>query len=231
VTLKKLKFMTISVYGHDCDSFVRIAKSTEKVYARLLANLETLLGIIDKFPGVLHIAIRSTLDMPRKPTTDLLRMIDRFRQAGIKIKHSALYHDWGGYITAADTEGLNLAVMDSSKIYKSGACSLLFTGVQIMATGIVHACACVDVDGTLKIGDLSEKPLRDIVSSKNPLYMDFIEEQQRGIFKPVCQSCGFYKSIYHSRKMHKQDGTEIASIDEFKTKLDDRVAAAKAAAG
>jgi hypothetical protein len=165
--------------------------------------------------------------MPRKPTTDLLKMVARFRAAGIPVSSSALYHSWGGLVTAEDTAGLDIDVLDTNAIYKNGACTLLFTGVQIMATGVVHACACVDVDGSLKIGDLNEKPLREIVSRDNALYMEFIDEQERGKFKPVCQSCGFYKSIYHSRKMYRQTGMQIGTVDDYKAALDGRVASAE----
>jgi len=220
VKLKKLSFMTISIYGHDRETFVKIAKGTNKVYQRLLANLETLLPLLDQRAGILHIAIRSTLDMPRRPETELLKLIERYRAAGIPVKRSQLYHSWGGKISADDVQGLAIDVMDSSKIYKNGACSLLFTGVQIMATGQVHACACVDVDGSLMIGDLNERPLRDILSSKNSLYMSLIEEQQLGQFRQVCQDCGFYKSIYHSRSQDRREAIPLRSIAEFQTVLD-----------
>src|SRR5262245_3014469 len=229
IRLKKLKYLTVSIYGHDRETFVTIAKATNKVYERLLRNLETLLPIIDQRSGTLEIAIRSTRDMPRTPSTDLLRMLDRFKRAGITIRRARLYHNWGGYVSESDQRGLKIDFADSSKIYKKGACALLFTGVQIMATGVVHACACVDVDATLKIGDLNEKPLREIISTENPIYMGLIEEQQRGMFKPVCQNCGFYKSIYHSRSVHRQSGVRGHSIEDFKTALDGRTDAANVA--
>src|SRR5262249_3994046 len=122
-------------------------------------------------------------------------------------------------------KGLAIDFSDSRKIYKNGACALLFTGMQIMATGVVHACACVDVDAQLEIGNLNEKPLREIISTKNPAYMALIEEQQRGIFKPVCQGCGFYKSIYHNRKLYRTDGIGTQSIDEFTARLDAKTGA------
>ena len=121
-----------------------------------------------------------------------------------------------GYaITPEDLKGLAIDVMDSGKIYKSGACSLLFTGVQIMATGLVHACACVDVNASLTIGDLNELPLRDILSSRNALYMGLIEEQQKGLFRDVCRECGFYKSIYHSRSQDRKEQIPLRSILRF----------------
>jgi MoaA/NifB/PqqE/SkfB family radical SAM enzyme len=228
VKLKKLKFMTISVYGHDRESFVKIAKATNKVYQRLLTNLETLFPLLGQRAGVLSIAIRSTRDMPRTPESDLLKLLERYKAAGISVKPSQLYHSWGGKITPDDLKGLAIDVMDSSKIYKNGACSLLFTGVQIMATGLVHGCACVDVDASLKIGDLNEQPLGEILSTRNPLYMALIEEQQRGLFRPVCRDCGFYKSIYHSRSEDRRESIPIRSIAEFKTVLDAKSTAAAA---
>jgi len=122
-------------------------------------------------------------------------------------------------------------VMDSGKIYKNGACSLLFTGVQIMATGLVHACACVDVNASLTIGDLNERPLSEILSSRNPLYMGLIEEQQNGLFRDVCRECGFYKSIYHSRSQDRKEQIPLRSIAEFKTALDAKSGAASLTSG
>jgi MoaA/NifB/PqqE/SkfB family radical SAM enzyme len=224
IKLEKLKRLTISIYGHDRETFVTIAKSTDKVYRRLMHNLETLLTIVHERCCALDIAIRSTRDMPRGPSTDLLKLLDRFKQAGIPVKRTHLYHDWGGAVAKSDQQGLAIDLLDSSKIYKNGACALLFNA-QIMATGVVHACSCIDVNATLKIGDLNEKPLREIISTKNPIYMGLIEEQQRGLFKSICQSCGFYKSIYHRRISHRKSSTSTVSIDEFKTMLDIKAAA------
>jgi MoaA/NifB/PqqE/SkfB family radical SAM enzyme len=225
LTLKKARSIFLSVYGHDRDSFMKIAKASAKVYRRLLTNLETLLALPNRRPGVFEIAIRSTRDMPRGAATDLLKLLDRCKAAGIPVRRSRLYHSWGGKITPDDVKGLAIDVIDARKIYKSGACTLLFTGVQIMATGLVHACACIDVDAELQIGDLNEKPLREIISANNPVYMKLIEEQQRSVFPEVCQSCGFYKSIYHTRSRYRKDAISTCSIDEYKAILEDKVAA------
>jgi hypothetical protein len=95
----------------------------------------------------------------------------------------------------------------------------LFTTVQIMATGIVNGCACRDADATLRLGDLNEAPLRDIISSRNPAYMALIEEQQQGNFRPVCQSCDMYASIYHKSSAYRKEGVDLETLAEFKTRL------------
>jgi MoaA/NifB/PqqE/SkfB family radical SAM enzyme len=224
VTLKKLKSMTISIYGHDLESFVKVGGSTAKVYRRLLRNLEMMLPLVKQLSCVLNVAIRSTRDMPRGAETDLLKLLERYKANGISVKRSQLYHSWGGKITPDDLKGLEIDVMDSASIYKNGACSLLFTGIQIMATGLVHACACIDVNASLQIGDLNTQPLSEILSTKNQQYMDLIAEQQRGEFREVCQGCAFYRSIYHQRSQDRRESIPMRSIAEYKAYLDTKTA-------
>jgi hypothetical protein len=88
-----------------------------------------------------------------------------------------------------------------------------------MATGIVNGCACRDVDATLRLGDLNETPLRDVISSRNPRYMALIEQQQKGDFQPICRSCDMYASIYHKSSAYRRGGIELESIDEFKARI------------
>ena len=215
IGLKKLKVVTISIYGHDLQSFVAITKSTEKVYQRLLGNLEILYSALAKLQFRVVIGHRVTTDAPRRPDSDLAQLLERFKQRDIPIRTSHLYSNWGGLIGAADVEGLSIDIIDARKTYKNGACSMLFTTVQVLANGVVNACACRDVNATLQIGDLKTTPLRDIISGKNPAFRQIIDEQQRGEFRPICQSCDFYKSIYHHRQRDRVAGTEMLSIQQF----------------
>ena len=224
--LKKLKHLSISIYGHDLDSFVAITKSTEKVYKRLLSNLEYLLERLDRRTFKLDIGFRSTRDAPRGACTDLLRLLERFKRTGIPVRRSRLYNNWGGLVTQDDMKGLAIDITDANAVYKNGACALLFNRVQIMATGIVNGCACRDAEATLRIGDMNKQPLCEILSNKNATYMNLIEEQQRGEFRPVCKSCDFYKSIYHFRSIYADGAVELRSIEQFKISLDRPVKAA-----
>ena len=221
IRLQKLGRITISIYGHDLETFIAITRSTEKVYKRLLSNLKMLFARLGENKFVIDFGFRSTRNVPRRPASNLMRMLDRFEKAGIHIGRSdALYNNWGGYITNEDVRGLAMDITGADAIYKNGACARLFTAVQIMATGIVNGCACRDVDATLRIGDLNQQPLREILSSRNQVYMNLIDEQQRGEFPPVCKSCDYYKSIYHSRSLHRKNGSALQSIQEFKDRLD-----------
>jgi hypothetical protein len=221
--------LTVSIYGHDLQSFVAITKSTERVYRRLIANLEVLLALLDRANFSLSFGIRSTNDMPRDPDSDLMRLVRRFRDRGVPARHSHVYNNWGGYVTQSDVAGLQIDVTGADAIYKRGACSHLFTTLQVMATGIVNGCACRDVDATLRIGDLHAARLREILSPDNAAYMQLIDEQQRGIFRSVCKSCDYYKSIYHQRSTHR--GTPMQTIEEYKDRLRARGASAAEAAG
>jgi hypothetical protein len=225
--LKKLKNLTVSIYGHDLASFIAITKSTEKVYKRLISNLETLLENLENKTFNLDIGIRTTKDAPRRPISDLMVLLEKFRARGVRPRRAHVYNNWGGYVTQADVAGLAIDVTGAETVYKSGACAHLFTTYQIMATGIVNGCACRDVDASLRIGDLNTAPLHKILSPDNPAYMALIEEQQRGDFRPVCKSCDYYKSIYHMRMSRRKDGSQFQTIEEFKDRL--RVAGAETA--
>ena len=95
IGLEKLRHMTISVYGHDLDSFVAIAQSTPNVYRRLIANLETLLPLLDRRRFGLEIGFRSTRDVPSDARSDLLQLLERFKAARIPVRTSRVYNNWG----------------------------------------------------------------------------------------------------------------------------------------
>jgi MoaA/NifB/PqqE/SkfB family radical SAM enzyme len=218
--LGKLDHLTISVYGHDLESFVAITRSSEKVYRRFLGNLEALYEPAARGEIRVSFGLRTTGDAPKAPGSELLQLLARFKEAGCVMRRSKIYSNWGGYIGDDDVKGLSIDVIGPKTTYKNGACALLFTDLQIMATGIVNGCACRDVDATLRIGDLNEKPLGEIISPRNPAYLALIEEQQAGHFRPVCRSCDFYQSIYHMRTANRRRGIRCTSIAEYMATLD-----------
>jgi sulfatase maturation enzyme AslB (radical SAM superfamily) len=218
--LRKLRHLTVSIYGHDPESFAKIAGGTEKLYVRLLANLEALLAIMPRASFELALALRTTRKRERRAKSELLTLVERFRAAGHEIWIApGVYNNWGGYISQKDVEGLDMYIHSTESTYKYGACEKLFNSVQVTASGIVNACACRDVDATLQIGDVTKTPLADIVSPENPEYMKIIEEQQRGEFRQICRSCDFYKSIYHHRSHYRREGIATMTLEEFKQQI------------
>jgi MoaA/NifB/PqqE/SkfB family radical SAM enzyme len=228
-SLRKLRHLTISIYGHDAESFKKIAASPEKLYTRLVVNLEALLAIVPELSFELALALRTTRKGMRGATSDLLTLVERFRAAGVEIWVApGVYNNWGGYISQKDVEDLDMYIHSTESTYKYGACEKLFNSVQVTASGVVNACACRDVDATLRIGDVTKTPLSDIVSPENPEYMKIIEEQQRGEFRQICRSCDFYKSIYHHRSHYRREGIATMSLDEFKRQIAARREAVRA---
>ena len=218
--LPKLSALAISIYGYDPKTFVAITQSTEKVYHRLVDNLETFLGQFAKRKFSLHISLHPGVASLRGKTSEITRLLDRFRKAGVPVKVSkGVYNNWGGFVTNDDVRDLPIDIVGPGLVYKNGACVRLFATVQIMATGIVNGCACRDADATLRLGDLREAPLREIISSRNPTYMALIEEQQQGNFRPVCESCDMYASIYHKSSAYRKEGVDLETLAQFKTRL------------
>jgi hypothetical protein len=213
--LKKLRYLIISVYGHDLGSFIAITRSTEKVYQRFLKNLETLRGLLGTGGVQVSLGLRTKGDAPETSQSPVMNLIAQFQEAGCSLQRSRIFSNWGGYITNKDVAGLSIDVTTPGTTYKNGACALLFTDLQIMATGIVNGCACRDVDATLRIGDLNTQPLHEIISPENPAYVALIEEQQAGQFREVCKSCDFYQSIYHMRSKNRAGTSQCTIISGY----------------
>jgi sulfatase maturation enzyme AslB (radical SAM superfamily) len=232
MNLKKFERMTISVYGHDQESFVAITKSSPKIYRRLLANIETILDHRARCRFRISIGHRSSFDAVSSDASDLMKLLGRCRKAGIGIHAShGMYNNWGGYITQEDVAGLNMHITPADGTVKGGACVKLFDSVQVMATGVVNACACRDVDATLAIGDIESKPLAEIINSKNTEYRKIIDEQQAGKFRPVCGSCDYYRSIYHKPKNYRRGKVPTQTIEQYMAMTDRRGSGQRGAQG
>lgn len=214
--LKKLSRITVSIYGHDEQSFIDIAKSSHKVFQRLLTNLRALLALKPQWPFALSFGFRSTFDVPAEPVDDLMRVLEEFRIAGVAIHAShGIYNNWGGYISQDDVAGLNIKILDGNTTPKLGPCVKLFDGFQVMATGVVNGCSCRDVDATLQIGHLDKAPLKSILSGRNPLYQQIVAEQEAGKFRPACEGCDYYRSIYHQPKVFRKNSIPVQSRMQF----------------
>jgi hypothetical protein len=163
----------------------------------------------------LSIGLRTTGAGRVHGPSELQQLLARFEAAGIRVGMKRVFNNWGGMITSADVEGLDIEVTDTRSTYKKGACTLLFTGVQVMATGVVNGCACRDVNATLKIGDLNQDRLSEILSLGNPAYRLLVQEQEAGQFRPICRSCDYYRSIYRTTRADRKLGRSPHTLPEF----------------
>ena len=226
-TLKKLREIHISVYGHDRETFTAVARKPGVQYDRLAANLATLAdmpSLADR-DCIISFSIRTIggTDLSDLPDSDVVRPIMRLRDEGRAVIDMADSFDtWGGAVTQDDVAEIGVRLTPGTDVYKYGACGLMFGSVQVRADGTVHACACRDVDGSLRIGTLGEKPLAQIVSLSNDGYRELIEDQQHGKFLPNCRSCSLYSSIYDSRVARAPAATPLVSLEKAFTILDGR---------
>ncbi|MBN2326149.1 MAG: radical SAM/SPASM domain-containing protein [Candidatus Omnitrophica bacterium] len=219
--LKKLNELVLSIYGHDEESFIRLTRSNAASYRRLLNNLETLIEHFPSRHACIEIGWRTYSHPAIQPNSRLIELMQILRRKHrVQIRRSRIYNNWGGSITPEDVKGLDIQLGDERRVYKQGACSLIFYRWLVMADGIVNACACRDVDATLRIGDLRTTPLKEILSTRNGAYMALIQKQQAGHFDPVCRDCDFYKSIYRYRSSYSKHQSATMRLPDFLNKLD-----------
>jgi MoaA/NifB/PqqE/SkfB family radical SAM enzyme len=215
--LKKMSGITISIYGHDKSTFCKITNSSEKLYNKLLENLNFLIEHYKEWPFNISAGFRSEFDAENKNNGSyLLKVIEKMRSIGIPINSShGIFNNWGGYITQDDVNGLDMKILDNDFLPKRGACSRLIDSFLVTSSGIVNGCNCRDVDNQLEIGDINKNSLMEIISPNNPKYKKIIEDQQNGVFKEVCKNCDFYRSIYHQPKSFRSNNTVCMSVDDF----------------
>jgi len=211
--LKKLAAIHISIYGHDQKSFELVTRKPAAQYEKLLKNLTSLEAALEKRmpPGGVHFSIRTLggINTSNLPDTELTRLLRRLKDKfGTNLMVAEEYDNWSGTISDEDVKPLGIELLDGKSVYKSGACTLLFSGVRIASDRSVHACACRDTDGSLLIGHLDEQPLSEIMSSDNSALRKIIEDQECGEFSENCQSCSMYRSIYDHRAS-TQDGSVV----------------------
>jgi MoaA/NifB/PqqE/SkfB family radical SAM enzyme len=198
ISLKKLGQLKISIYGHDEDSFLKIAKS--KSYKRLIRNLIYLKDNIHKLNFEIDFAVRSYMDFSfekYKGKSDLIDLIIEIEKKSDLVKKSQHFHytNWGGTVTKEDIGDLDIILKDDRNAFKSGPCTRLYSFL-ICADKEVILCACRDTHRYMKIGHLDNDKLKDIVSLKNPLFKKWVDDQEKNIFNGPCKACDMYEPIY-----------------------------------
>ena len=218
IKTRKLKELYISLYGHDLNSFINITRSNKKSFDKIISNLHYLLKKSGEIKFKLSFGLRTNryfhnLKNCESELCFILRSIIKTTKSNIQILKS--FNTWGGLITQDDVKGLDMIINDPSQFHKNGACSLIFYKNQVMADGIVNACACRDINATLKIGDIKIQNLNEIFSINNKLYANLIESQQEGKFNSVCERCDFYRSIYKNYDVYKKYNQKQMTLKKF----------------
>lgn len=218
IKTKKLKELYISLYGHDLDSFLNITKANQKMHDKLKSNLNYLLNRCPDINFTLSFGLRTnrsfkSLKDCKSDLCKVIRDIILITKSHIQILKS--FNTWGGLISMDDVIGLDMIIRNPLDFYKNGACSLIFYKNQVMVDGIVNACACRDINATLKLGDLNIQGFDDIYSIKNMDYINLINSQQKGKFNSICKYCDFYRSIYKDYTVYNNYKKKKISLKSF----------------
>lgn len=205
LSLKKLKYLGISLYGHDLDSFKKITGSGTNSYERLIQNLKYLDNLVENNKKLLNDKIISLEHRTSKrfdiysENNELSEIIKNLlKKKGIKYEFQNKFDNWGGLIKKKDLKDIEINLLEQST-KKIGSCSLIYNRMTIGVDGTVNACACRDANFTLGIGNLNNEKLKNIISLKNDKYSKLINRQEKNDFPDVCKSCTFYSSIYKNK--------------------------------
>jgi Iron-sulfur cluster-binding domain len=219
LAMTRLRRLVVSVYGHDRESFCNITARSESQYRRLIANLEALerLWANERGGRRIDLSIRTyrSFRFDQGPADPLHAVLRRLADRGMDTAVHSGIDNWGGAVGPADVAEIDMDLTEGESLYKQGACALPFDSIQITANGLVNACACRDPGGELTIGDMRSTPLAEIISTRNGKWMAIVADQEAGRFKPVCASCGFYKSIYDSRRAEDPRNGALMTKDEY----------------
>jgi hypothetical protein len=205
--LRKLQWLSISICGHDLESFTSLTGAGPEAFERLLDNLEHL-SRAPSFPFPLELRVRTVRSFgPGALTSRLGRLLRRFaeRKAQIRIPHD-LYSNRGGLISAQDLAGVDITM--KKEIPKGNSpCVFLFYKHTVLPDGRLNACYTGDVNATMVIGDLSRQTLEEVYSLHNEAWLRLIEGQLRGCFSGVCRNCTDYRSVadrHYSFRYHEK---------------------------
>jgi radical SAM protein with 4Fe4S-binding SPASM domain len=110
------------------------------------------------------------------------------------ISYLDVYDAWGGLIGSADVPlGTGLATSLPVETKKASPCFELYRRVNVMASGKVGACVCVDLEGEIEIGDLREQTLQEIWHGDK--LANYRSEWLKGNLPKVCQGCTRYQGV------------------------------------
>jgi sulfatase maturation enzyme AslB (radical SAM superfamily) len=193
--LARLRWLSISLYGHDVDSFRKITRKGPDTYFRILENLRYVTRWPDFVASRVEIRMRTEAGVgEERYEHELRRLLDLFRAAGGRIRYAGdedWFDTWGGLVSREDLEGLDIRL--SRPRLKKAPCSYLFRKHTVWPDGRLSACSRTDVNGTMIIGDLLQQIFEQIYSHQNGPWAGLISAQLAQRFPAICQNCTAYR--------------------------------------
>jgi len=231
-SFKKFFLLAISIYGNDEESFCKFTKGNSVGYKKLVSNLNFLSNLLDS--KKLHFEIRINqrckegfyLSEDNNELSRAIKNLAKKDKVAISHTYTHIYDNWGGKVSQEDVKDFGVDLKEGH-FRKMGPCTMIFSRLNIGANGTVNACHVRDADYTLKIGNIKEKSLKEILSSKNEKYLEIINAHKSGNLPKVCKSCDVYSSIYEypgrsDYVFAKAYGDQSINFKEFGAMIDQR---------
>ncbi len=213
--LTKLGWLSVSVYGHDEDTFAAITRARPELFHTVLRNLESLSDWPDVAARV-EVRLRTAASFrpedchPR--LRELLEDLEQ-RRVRVRIPHDR-FSNWGGLITSGDLRSLDIHLKPQTS-KGSIPCAFLFHKHTVLPDGRLNACYADDGNATMVIGDLSRERFEQIYSLDNDRYIDLLLSHCEARFSDVCRACTGYRGIQEHRQEHELCEEPFSTVAEF----------------
>ncbi|MDK1022138.1 MAG: radical SAM protein [Candidatus Hydrogenedentes bacterium] len=112
----------------------------------------------------------------------------------VNISYLDSYDAWGGLIRKEDIpEGTALVQSLPVEVKMRSPCFELYRRVHILADGNVGACVCVDLEGEINIGNITEQSLDEIWHGEK--LKSYRSEWVKGNLPNICRKCTRYQGV------------------------------------
>ncbi len=203
---EKLRSFSISIYGHDQQSFTEITRSDFRWYQNVINNLHKLTHCLEiHHKTELRIRSVNTFNL-LNCHSELCQLIKQLEVLGVRVRIPCEYQNWGGLIPQDQLINNKLIPKKNIQIKKE-PCVFLFFKHTIRPDGFINACSAGDGNGRFVIGNISQQAFEDIYSGQNSVYMNLIQSHLNRDFNNVCQSCSAYRPLsadWYSYKFHRK---------------------------
>lgn len=212
--LEKLCSFSISIYGHDQESYTKITRSDLHWYQNILTNLHTLIQtpeIHDKTE--LRVRSFNTFDL-LNCDSELCRLIKQLDLLGVRVRVPNEYQNWSGIVPQSQLFHNKLTPKENIQ-FKKEPCVFVFFKHTILPDGSINACSAGDGNGKFVIGNIGRQNFEEIYSRRNSIYTSLIQSHLNANFSDVCQSCTAYRPLsadWYSYKFHRRP---FISLSEF----------------
>ena len=188
-----LKRLAISTFIGDRDGYKRYYGKDK--YGQVIDNIVTVARRNLELGSPVRITLHLRIEGDRRSwhDTDTYRALAELIGEE-NIDYLDVYDAWGGLIKKEDIpEGTGLDQPLSVAEKTPSPCFELYRRVHILADGKVGACVCVDLEGEIKIGDISSQRLDEIW--RGDRLATYRREWVEGNLPKVCRNCTRYQGV------------------------------------